>query len=369
MDRLSNTSKSVLDPRQQGSNRSPPKRNASTPLKDETVILERERVVSNGASGQLQELYSGVDSDGHIHKWRKMSQLGKGTFSTVILGETVDNQCPEYLRRVAIKIVILPHHRESRKRIESSLRRELEILKFIRHTCITRLLAMEITQDRYCLVTPLSEGGDLFELAANHRKDLKPRIIRRIFAEIAIAVSYLHKKNIVHRDIKLENVLVNLTVDKLLQLGSFDTTPIITLTDFGLSRTIDPNNPMLVTRCGSEDYVPPELLIGLPYDGRQTDAWALGVVLYAVMESRLPFDPPPTKMMRSKPRVAHRIARIEWCWNNFSDEDSIWSRSDWVGAKEIVEKLLVRREKRMNTEQVIQTEWVKGILPEEFYLE
>lgn len=65
--------------------------------------------------------------------------------------------------------------------------------------------------------------------------------------------------------------------------------PLLKLTDFGLSRFIDPNSPLLETRCGSEEYAAPELIIGKRYDGRKTDAWAMGVVLYALLTGCLPF--------------------------------------------------------------------------------
>ncbi len=68
-----------------------------------------------------------------------------------------------------------------------------------------------------------------------------------------------------------------------------DSEPLVKLTDFGLSRFIDPSNPLLETRCGSEEYAAPELIIGKKYDGRKTDAWALGVVLYALITGSLPF--------------------------------------------------------------------------------
>lgn len=89
------------------------------------------------------------------------------------------------------------------------------------------------------------------------------------------------------------------------------TFPLIKLTDFGLSRFIDPSHPWLTTRCGSEAYAAPELVVGRSsqsqqhqldtsstfpqggYDARQTDAWACGVVLYALATRSLPFDSPP----------------------------------------------------------------------------
>ena len=67
---------------------------------------------------------------------------------------------------------------------------------------------------------------------------------------------------------------------------------LIKLTDFGLSRFIDPAQPLLTTLCGSDSYAAPELVMGKPYDGRETDAWACGVVLYTLATRRLPFDTP-----------------------------------------------------------------------------
>jgi serine/threonine protein kinase len=94
--------------------------------------------------------------------------------------------------------------------------------------------------------------------------------------------------------------------------------PLTCLTDLGLSRPYDPANPLLSTRCGSTDYAAPEIMLGQPYDGRATDAWALGVILYCLLESRLPFDPPPDA--RRPGKVAHRIAMGQWKWYRLARE-------------------------------------------------
>ncbi|KAF2456512.1 kinase-like domain-containing protein [Lineolata rhizophorae] len=226
---------------------------------------------------------------------------------------------------------------------------------------------------RALLVLGYCCGGDLFEVASGRREVLTPGVVRRVFAELVGAVGYLHGKGIVHRDIKLES-------DALLQMPDPTTHPtaLITLTDLGLSRRIPdpPASPLLTTRCGSEDYAAPEILLGQPYDGRATDAWALGVLLYALMEGRLPFDVPPAgaggragrgaAAKGGRSRTTHRIARCEWMWWRFGDEDGAWDgardpRREWQGAREAVEGLLRKVSRgRKSLAEVAGGEWVAG---------
>lgn len=142
----------------------------------------------------------------------------------------------------------------------------------------------------------------------------------------------------------------------------------MTLTDLGLGRYIPrpPESPLLETRCGSEDYAAPELLLGQAYDGRATDAWALGVLLYALMEQRLPFDQLPNSKRKSQ--KTHRIARCEWGWHKFGQEDGEWDPvkgEAWGGAKLIVEGLLARSRNRWSLDKVEEADWVrKGMILE-----
>lgn len=142
---------------------------------------------------------------------------------------------------------------------------------------------------------------------------------------------------------------------------------VVTLTDLGLSRRIPepPESPFLTTRCGSEDYAAPEILMGQPYDGRQTDAWALGVLLYALMEGRLPFDPLPGA--RGDPatlraRTPHRIARCEWAWVKYGDADGEWDLAkggEFQGAAECVDGLLKRNTRRKALAEIRELPWVR----------
>ena len=162
------------------------------------------------------------------------------------------------------------------------------------------------------------------------------------------------------------DVLMNLAPSQISTLTNdpFDYPhPLITLTDLGLSKRVDfASDPVLTTRCGSEDYASPELLMGQPYDGRETDAWALGVLLYALLEGRLPFDPLPGAGNKMRSRTAHRIARCEWKWVNLNGEGEGEGAAydvELQGGKEIVNGLLKRASKRVGLDKVEQDAWVK----------
>ena len=317
-------------------------------------------------------------------QYRPVRLLGQGTFSKVVLAtseplrakatlnETSEPSLdPKYL--VAIKIVEHgPAGGADEERVELSLKREIELLRSISHPSVIHLKAVDLNATEALLVLTYCPGGDLFELASQRRALLTAPIVRRIFAELVSAVSYLHSNLIVHRDIKLENVLLNLPTHLLPTLASSDAAahyphPLVTLGDLGLSRRIPPPpaSPLLTTRCGSEDYAAPEILLSQPYDGRATDAWALGVLLYALMEGRLPFDAPPGQKGggRGRSKASHRIARCDWMWCQFGDEEGEWDEQrgkDWAGARECVEGLLRKVSRgRLSVARLGEMEYVK----------
>lgn len=145
---------------------------------------------------------------------------------------------------------------------------------------------------------------------------------------------------------------------------------VITISDLGLSRRIPepPESPLLHTRCGSEDYAAPEILMGQPYDGRSTDAWALGVLLYAMMENRLPFDALPGTRgdpAKLRARTPHRIARCEWSWFRYANEDEEWDpiRGQGLeGARDCVEGLLKRHSRRKSLDEIAKHPFVSEAL-------
>ncbi|CAO1619818.1 unnamed protein product [Sympodiomycopsis kandeliae] len=195
------------------------------------------------------------------------------------------------------------------ERMKVSWVREVEVLKHITHPCLIKVFHSFSTPKHHVLVLECISGGELFDYLANHHSVIAKRewLARRLYSELANAVGWMHSINLVHRDIKLENIILTRAlptedVDKTgtdtdtkwsdgtpFRPSTIGSIPLLKVTDFGLSRFIDPSKPMLETRCGSEEYASPELIIGKKYDGRKTDVWSMGVVLFAILTGMLPF--------------------------------------------------------------------------------
>ncbi|KAI1330111.1 kinase-like protein [Xylariaceae sp. FL0255] len=343
---------------------------------------------SNDKKRTLSELFEARGRKDHkLRRWRGIKDLGEGTFSRVVLATSqVDpqNGQPEvetaseskYDRKTLVAIKICEHGPKggaSEDRIEMSLKRELDIMQSIDHPSLVHLKAWSIEPTRALLVLNYCPGGDLFDVASSHRDSLTTPLLQRMFSELVGAVRYLHHRRIVHRDIKLENVLVNVPSAELTNKSQDWATypfPVVTLTDLGLSRRVA-DDEKLETRCGSDDYAAPEVILGQPYDGHATDAWSLGVLLYALIESRLPFDPPPgaSDYQRMRSRTSHRIARVEWSWIKYAGDDgdhdaniALFEKDGLKGAMEITEGLLRRSRNRWSMNQVVEQEWVRNAM-------
>lgn len=151
----------------------------------------------------------------------------------------------------------------------------------LKHPNIVRLYDV-IETDKYIgIILEYASGGELFDHILAHRY-LRERDAAKLFSQLISGVWYIHQKKIVHRDLKLENLLL-------------DRNRNVIITDFGFANRFEHKaDDLMQTSCGSPCYAAPELVIseGL-YVGSAVDIWSCGVILYAMLAGYLPFDDDP----------------------------------------------------------------------------
>jgi len=152
--------------------------------------------------------------------------------------------------------------------------REIEILKRLDHPNIIQFHEMIDTRERLYLFMEYIEGGTT--LKKYIEKGLSEAEARDLFKQIAMAISYCHSMQVIHRDIKPTNVLI-------------DGSGRAKLIDFGLS-AVSEAGKLQGTFCGSPAFAPPEIILGTKYQGPAADVWCLGVLLYSMVANKLPFD-------------------------------------------------------------------------------
>ena len=195
--------------------------------------------------------------------------IGKGTFSTVKLGEHIKTK-----KKVAIKIL----DKEKLKTKEDSIRiqREIKILSIMDHPNIIKTYKITETAKNYYIIMEYCEGGELFDyIVEKERLDESEASI--FFYQLINSLEYIHSKGIAHRDLKPENLL--LTKNKKIKI-----------IDFGLSNYFGGDTSPLQTPCGSPSYASPEIIRGELYNGFRIDIWASGIILFAMLCGYLPFD-------------------------------------------------------------------------------
>ncbi|KAK4048751.1 hypothetical protein OIV83_004517 [Microbotryomycetes sp. JL201] len=371
-----------------------PKLGSTTPVTPsmDDIAAARAALDSSG----IEEVVPSIGEQ--LGEFEVVKLLGKGAFSRVALGRRRRPSDGFF----ALKLVPVGQFRGN-DRMRISVLREIEVLKVlslfkavraeltrftpqnVHHPALISLISAYETSAYSVLALEYAPGGELFDFINTWHANLTEPLVRRIFGELCSAVGWMHSIGLVHRDIKLENVLLMSqpfpTTINPLQLSSLPT-PFVKLTDFGLSRFISLSNPTLSTRCGSEAYAAPELILARSYDGRQTDAWAMGVVLFALLTGVLPFledvrDP------RGRKHFLLRIAKADWRWptRDASASDGL-PRSDDGGrtvrtsaegpasdptrlatlpAREVVSKLLVRDpNKRARVDDLWTVSWMQG---------
>ncbi|KAI8577830.1 hypothetical protein K450DRAFT_212331 [Umbelopsis ramanniana AG] len=205
-------------------------------------------------------------------QYRRIRTLGKGNFGKVYLAEH-----RQTLQQVAIKTVDKRNFKNEDQKIhalnEKSISHDFSMR--LHHKNIVEVYEVITDDDFIYIIMEYLEGGELFD-KIKERGRLEENLAKQWFKEIVEAVKYIHDNGIVHRDLKPENVLL-------------DKNQHIRLCDFGFGKVCD-DQQLLTTYCGSPFYAAPEMVTATPYTGPKVDIWSCGVILFAMLSGKLPFQ-------------------------------------------------------------------------------
>lgn len=205
-----------------------------------------------------------------LNAYKIIETIGEGATSKVKLVEETSTHI-----KYAMKIM------RPNPEIQKQIDREIEILKSFatldKNECpyLVNLHELIVTGKKIILVLNYVSGGDLEEkINSSPNGYLNESEAHFYFSELLEAISFLHSKNITHRDLKLENMLIDSDGD-------------LRLADFGLSIMSETD---LSTHCGTPYYVAPEVFFNARYDGPPADIWSCGIVLYIMLCGHFPFE-------------------------------------------------------------------------------
>jgi len=200
-------------------------------------------------------------------KYQYIRRIGSGSFSVVVL---VQNRQTQFF--YACKIV----SREllNKEKIFDRFEQELRVLQTFEHPNIVKIEDIIYEEELIFVIMEYCERGELFSHIIEYGCLTEIQIIR-LFKQIVDGVAYIHGKDVAHRDLKPENILLDASLN-------------VKLADFGLCHEAH-SQKLLTTPCGSPYYAPPEIIANISYDGKKSDMWSLGVVLFTMATGSLPW--------------------------------------------------------------------------------
>jgi MAP/microtubule affinity-regulating kinase len=267
------------------------------------------QVVKKEASNKIENYTIGI-------------KLGDGPYSVVHLATEKATK-----NRVAIKFYEKAKLSDVRKK--SGVKREIEILQKLSHPHIVTLYDVIDNSKNVCLVMEYASGSLRQHLRSRATRRLDEPESKRIFRQLLSALDYCHMQNITHRDIKLENILL-------------DDNNNVKLIDFGFA-TCMPKYKKTKLFCGTPHYMAPEIIQDLDYFGPPVDMWAMGILLYTMLSGTHPFIANNERELNDKIKKGVYKYRHE-----ISPE-----------AKSLISKLLqVAPEKRYTTSELKSDPWV-----------
>ena len=210
-----------------------------------------------------------------IHGYRVIRDIGQGAFATVYKVQRVDDD-----EIFAMKVVKKSNLGSSDDIVR--FQREIDSMTILRHENIVQLHDFFSDENNFYLVIDYCPNGELSDFIAKNGK-INENTAALLFQQIASAISYCHSYGVAHRDLKPQNILIQ----------KF---PFVKIADFGLCGYVREND-LMKTFCGSPAFAAPECLSRTNYDGRKSDIWSLGVILFVMVTGEFPWNLSNTGIM------------------------------------------------------------------------
>ncbi|PRW57463.1 serine threonine kinase [Chlorella sorokiniana] len=280
--------------------------------------------------------------------------LGYGGFSKVRLATHRETR-----KKYAAKIIPLPPRGSATNKYNSSramILREVDVIQRLDHPCLVKLHEWYVHDGKLYLIMDLLAGGELLDEVEEHGPLTEPQA-RGIFLQLLLGVQFMHSIGIVHRDLKLENLLLE-------RQGDIASVKIV---DFGFAKKCrDSADECLTTVCGTPEYMAPEVVRGsskiramlegspttesdfTPYSAA-CDLWSCGVILYMLLSGQPPFS------STSHPRLLRSIVA-----GRFSFEGPAWKRISPEAQDLIAKLLVVDPRQRLTANAALAHPWMKG---------
>lgn len=263
---------------------------------------------------------SSVNMPKSIKQYNVLAEVGHGAYGTVF---RVFNK----LDRKAYAIKVYPKRNLETEKQEREFQREIDAMAYIKHPGLVALHDFFDDVDNFYLVMDYCQGGELFDYVIS-KKRLDEPTAALVFNQIVQAVEFCHSNGIAHRDLKPENILI-------------DKFPKVMVADFGLCGFIQ-ESTLMETFCGSPIYSAPEVIQRKAYDGRLSDVWSLGVILFGLVTGEHPWRTENTSAMLSQ------IIHGEFTYPDYLSEE----------LHDLLSKMLVLDpNQRWTLKQVLQHHW------------
>jgi calcium/calmodulin-dependent protein kinase I len=256
--------------------------------------------------------------------------LGKGAFAVVKLATKKENGS-EWAVKCTDKTKLSQEDKED-------LYKEIKVLKLLgNHPCAVHMSDFFEDDSSMFIMMDYMKGGELFDRIVQKEKYTEGEA-RQVVKQVAHLLVYMHKRGIVHRDMKPENFLL---VDE-----SNDAQ--VKLADFGLAGILDPKKQnLLFDACGTPGYVAPEVLEGKAYN-EGVDCWALGVITYILLCGFPPFYNDSNAQLYAAIKEC-KYQFIRPYWDGVSDD-----------AKDLIRNLMCRQKQRFSAADVLKHKWIVG---------